>query len=222
MKRFSAFRLSLLTSCAVTIGGATLLAFAGTRPLISMGVVGVADASVSPPSSRVELGLDFPICHSAAAARSTGGLIRLAQVEIPQSEMKAVVPAPAFADSEPPLWDGLGSIAYNITTSSAETQRFFNQGLRLTYAFNHDEARRAFRKAQRLDPDCAICFWGEALVLGPNINLPMQEDAVPLAYTAIQWAEALAAKASPRERALIAACVSDMSDSSGVKVPRAT
>jgi tetratricopeptide (TPR) repeat protein len=169
-----------------------------------MGVVGVADASVS-PSSRVELGLDFPICHSAAAARSTGGLIRLAQVEIPQSEMKAVVPAPAFADSEPPLWDGLGSIAYNITTSSAEAQRFFNQGLRLTYAFNHDEARRAFRKAQRLDPDCAMCFWGEALVLGPNINLPMQEDAVPLAYTAIQRAQALAAKASPRERALIAA-----------------
>jgi tetratricopeptide (TPR) repeat protein len=204
MKRFSAFRLSLLTSCAVAIGGATLLAFASTRPLVSMGVVGVADASVS-PSSRVELGLDFPICHSAAAARSTGGLIRLAQVEIPQSEMKAVVPAPAFADSEPPLWDGLGSIAYNITTSSAETQRFFNQGLRLTYAFNHDEARRAFRKAQRLDPDCAMCFWGEALVLGPNINLPMQEDAVPLAYTAIQKAQALAAKASPRERALIAA-----------------
>jgi hypothetical protein len=137
-----------------------------------MGVVGVADASVS-PSSRVELGLDFPICHSAAAARSTGGLIRLAQVEIPQSEMKAVVPAPAFADSEPPLWDGLGSIAYNITTSSAEAQRFFNQGLRLTYAFNHDEARRAFRR--RNGSILTVpCFW-EGAGAWTNINLPMRK-----------------------------------------------
>jgi hypothetical protein len=51
-------------------------------------------------------------------------------------------------------------------------QTYFNQGLRLTYAFNHGEAQRAFRKAQKLDPDCAMCFWGEAPVLGPNINLP--------------------------------------------------
>jgi hypothetical protein len=181
MKRFSAFRLSLLSTCAAVIVGASLLPVAGPRLLEAMALASVAEASVA-PSSRGELGFDFPICHPAAAARSTGGLIRLAQVEIPQSEMKAVVPAPAFADSEPPLWDGLGSIAYDITTSSAEAQRFFNQGLRLTYAFNHDEARRAFRKAQRLDPACAMCFWGEALVLGPNINLPMQEDAVPLAY----------------------------------------
>ena len=60
----------------------------------------------------------------------------------------------------------------------------FNQGLRLTYAFNHSEVQRAFRKAQKLDPDCAMCFWGEALVLGPNINLPMQEDAVAPAFAA--------------------------------------
>ena len=59
--------------------------------------------------------------------------------------------------------------------------------------------------AQKLDPDCAMCFWGEALVLGPNINLPMQEDAVAPAYAAAQKAKALAAKASPREQALIGA-----------------
>jgi hypothetical protein len=59
--------------------------------------------------------------------------------------------------------------------------------------------------AQKLDPNCAMCFWGEALVLGPNINLPMQEDAVAPAYSAAQKAKALAANASPRERALIGA-----------------
>jgi hypothetical protein len=71
-----------------------------------------------------------------------------------------------------------------ITTANELAQSYFNQGLRLTYAFNHSEAQRAFRKAQKLDPDCAMCFWGEALVLGPNINLPMQEDAVAPAFAA--------------------------------------
>jgi hypothetical protein len=93
------------------------------------------------------------------------------------------------------------------STSSAEAQAYFDQGLRLAYAFNHGEAQRAFRKAQKLDPSCAMCFWGEALVLGPNINLPMQEDAVAPAFAAAQRALALSATASPREEALIAALV---------------
>ena len=119
--------------------------------------------------------------------------------------MSAASSASAFADTEPPLWDGLGSITYKITTANERAQAYFNQGLRLAYAFNHDEARRAFRMAQKLDPDCAMCFWGEALVLGPNINLPMPEDAVAPAYAAAQKAKALAGKASPREQALIGA-----------------
>src|SRR4030095_15862452 len=94
-----------------------------------------------------------------------------------------------------------------ISTPSAEAQVYFNQGLRLAYAFNHGEAQRTFRKAQKLDPSCAMCFWGEALVLGPNINLPMQEDAAGPAFTAVQVALALSANASPREQALIAALV---------------
>ena len=69
-----------------------------------------------------------------------------------------------------------------------QAQAYFDQGLRLTYAFNHGEAQRAFRKAQKLDPACAMCFWGEALVLGPNINLPMQDDAVAPAFAAAQKA----------------------------------
>jgi len=87
----------------------------------------------------------------------------------------------------------------------AAAQVYFDQGLRLTYAFNHEEAQRAFRKAQTLDPDCAMCFWGEALVLGPNINLPMPEEAVAPAFAAMQKARTLAAKASLREQVLITA-----------------
>jgi tetratricopeptide (TPR) repeat protein len=144
-----------------------------------------------------------PVCHGSASA----ALLRLAQVrtEVPQAEMQAAMPAAAFADTEPPLWDGLGPVTYKITTASAPAQAYFDQGLRLAYAFNHGEAQRAFRKAQKLDPDCAMCFWAEALVLGPNINLPMQDDAVAPAFAAIEKAQALAAKASPREQALIAA-----------------
>jgi hypothetical protein len=93
------------------------------------------------------------------------------------------------------LW--LGAVTYKITTSSAAAQAYFDQGLRLTYAFNHGEAQRAFRKAQKLDPACAICFWGEALVLGPNINLPMQDDAVAPAFTAMGKARTLAADVKP-------------------------
>ena len=134
-------------------------------------------------------------------------MMRLAQArtEVPPAGMQAAVPAPAFADTDPPLWDGLGAVTYKITTANEQAQSYFNQGLRLTYAFNHGEAQRAFRKAQKLDPDCAMCFWGEALVLGPNINLPMQEDAVAPAFAAAEKARGLAAKATPREQALIAA-----------------
>jgi tetratricopeptide (TPR) repeat protein len=132
--------------------------------------------------------------------------------------MSAASSAMAFGDTEPPLWTGIGSITWKITTANDRAQVYFDQGLRLSYAFNHDEARRAFRMAQKLDPDCAMCFWGEALVLGPNINLPMPEDAVGLAYAAAQKAKALAGKASAREQALIDAIV--VRYSSDPKAPR--
>jgi tetratricopeptide (TPR) repeat protein len=135
--------------------------------------------------------------------------MRLAQArtEVPKAEMQAASLASQFADTDPPLWDGLGSISYKITTANPEAQTYFDQGLRLTYAFNHGEAQRAFHKAQKLDPTCVMCFWGEALVLGPNINLPMQQDAVAPAFAAVQKASALASSASPREQALVAALV---------------
>ena len=150
-------------------------------------------------------GADFPICHTPATTNVPSIMLRLAQTEVPRAEMSAAKPAPAFADIEPPLWTGLGSVTYKITTANERAQAYFDQGLRLAYAFNHGEAQRAFRMAQKLDPNCAMCFWGEALVLGPNINLPMQEDAMAPAFAAAQKAKALADKSNPREQALIGA-----------------
>jgi len=111
----------------------------------------------------------------------------------------------AYDEATPPLFDNLGQHTWPITTQDPEAQAFFDQGLRLAYGFNHAEARRAFRQAQRLDPSCAMCFWGEAYVLGPNINVPMETSANTPALGALERAQALAAHASPKEQALIAA-----------------
>ena len=90
-----------------------------------------------------------------------------------------------------------------MTTKSKKAQLFVNQGVNLAYGFNHAEAGRAFREAARLDPNCAMCYWGQAFVLGPNINVPMSPDDEPKAYELAQKAVAMKAKATPRERAYI-------------------
>ena len=92
-----------------------------------------------------------------------------------------------------------------VTTSVPGAQRFFDQGLRLLYAFNHAEAIRAFREAARLDPGLAMAYWGQALGLGPNLNAPMTQENGRQAYAAIQQALTTAPGATPRERALIEA-----------------
>jgi tetratricopeptide (TPR) repeat protein len=105
--------------------------------------------------------------------------------------------------SNVPLWTNLGTISYPVTTASPEAQRYFDQGLRLAFGFNHAEARRAFRKAQQIDPTCAMCYWGEALVLGPNINAPMEASAAAPAMAAVTRAKELGTTARPHEQALI-------------------
>lgn len=105
----------------------------------------------------------------------------------------------------PPLWPDLGNLDIAITTDSAGAQDYFNQGMRIANDFNHVEAVRAFRWAQQLDPKCAMCYWGEALALGPNINAPMEAEAAPLAYTAMRKAVSLMDGVTPKERALIEA-----------------
>src|SRR3954449_6689464 len=114
----------------------------------------------------------------------------------------------AYDEASPPLFGNLGQHTWAITTQKPEAQAFFDQGLRLAYGFNHAEARRAFRQAQRLDPTCAMCSWGEAYVLGPNINVPMEASANAPALAALERAQALAAHASDKEQTLIAALAS--------------
>jgi tetratricopeptide (TPR) repeat protein len=104
-----------------------------------------------------------------------------------------------------PLYENLGDHHYAITTEVPLAQRYFDQGLRLYYAFNHAEAIRAFEQATRLDPDCAMCYWGIALAHGPNINAPMDSAAGVAAYAAIREAGARDGNASSVERALIGA-----------------
>ena len=102
-----------------------------------------------------------------------------------------------------PRLQKLGSHVFPVSTNSKEAQLFMNQGLNLSYAFNHAEAGRAYREAARLDANLAMAYWGEALALGPNINAPMDPANEPKALEAIQKAIALKSKASPREQALI-------------------
>lgn len=98
-----------------------------------------------------------------------------------------------------PRLQGLGLQHFKVSTNNADSQYFFDQGLRLNAGFNHSEALRAFKEAVRLDPDNAMAYWGWALVLGPNLNLPMQEAVVASAWDAIQRAQALKARVTERE-----------------------
>ena len=104
-----------------------------------------------------------------------------------------------------PRLQSLGSHTFLVSTKNADAQAFMNQGLNLAYAFNHAEARRAFREAARLDPTLAMAYWGQALVLGPNINAMMEPNDEPHADELVKKALSLAASATPRERALIEA-----------------
>jgi tetratricopeptide (TPR) repeat protein len=104
------------------------------------------------------------------------------------------------------LFDGLGDTHRVITTSSAEAQAYFDQGIRLIWAFNHDEATRSFAKAAELDSNCASCFWGVALTVGPNYNLPfLSAERAKIAFQALQLAQVNASHTAPIEQALITA-----------------
>lgn len=102
-----------------------------------------------------------------------------------------------------PLFDDLGSHHYAITTRWEPAQRYFDQGLTLAYAFNHAEAERSFLEAARIDPECAMCWWGAALVVGPNINAPMEAQRSREAHERARRARAAAKKATEKERALV-------------------
>lgn len=102
-----------------------------------------------------------------------------------------------------PLLENLGKYGMKVSTANERAQKFFNQGINLYYGFNHFEAFRSFKEVARLDPACAMAYWGQALSLGPNINLPMDPADTETVYKAIQKSLSLLDKASAKERALI-------------------
>lgn len=104
-----------------------------------------------------------------------------------------------------PGLQNLGVHTFPVSTQNKEAQLFINQGINLAYGFNHAEAHRAFREAARLDPALAMAYWGQALVLGPNINAPMDPKDEPDALKLVQKAKSMMTIASEREQALISA-----------------
>ena len=132
--------------------------------------------------------------------RERGALLRARlQVALASGGVAADSSAPA------PLINGLGGVSYPITSGNEQAKAYFNQGLALSYGFNHDAAIKAFRTAQALDPTCAMCFWGESYARGPNINAPMDPQANARTLAALDRAMALRQGASEREQALITA-----------------
>jgi tetratricopeptide (TPR) repeat protein len=103
------------------------------------------------------------------------------------------------------LMSGLGDLHHPVSTGNPEAQKFFDQGLRLIYAFNHEEAAHSFQHAAELDPKMAMAWWGIAEAVGPNYNDPADPDRFKQAHEAIQKASELAANASPSEKAYVAA-----------------
>jgi tetratricopeptide (TPR) repeat protein len=124
---------------------------------------------------------------------------------------KAETDAELVARAGAPLFKGMGEYSRTITTTDPGAQRYFDQGMVLGFGFNHAEAIRSFRAAQKLDPTCAMCFWGEALVTGPNINVTSKGKAImspeeqTAAWAALEKAKAVSADKPEVERDLIAA-----------------
>jgi tetratricopeptide (TPR) repeat protein len=185
-------------------------------PLTMLASAGLGLALLATPSyapAAREPGYFDPVLSGTAAlctpnGNTRRGLLAHYQKFAAATETRPFATTPAGSDDatgDAPLYDNLGTLSLPVTTNSPLAQRYFDQGLRMAYGFNHAEARRAFRAAQKHDPDCAMCYWGEAFVLGPNINAPMEAGAIPPAMAAVRMAVEKAGSASAREQALIAA-----------------
>ena len=160
-----------------------------------------ARSAMAVPFVVVAALLASPVVTSGAAQATDPGA-PVAPAHKHYAEPKDAPPPQAGAPLAPRL-QNLGVHAFPVSTKVARAQQFMNQGLNLTYGFNHAEASRAFAEAARLDPNLAMAYWGQALVLGPNINAAMAPEAEPKAFELIQKAIALKSKATARERAYI-------------------
>lgn len=140
------------------------------------------------------------------AALSCGAVLLVLTVAGCRKEVSTpAVSPPEMAMVGAHLLEGLGDHSFPVTTTHPEVQRWFDQGLMLTYGFNHDAAERSFLKAAELDPDCAMCWWGASLVLGPHVNAAMDPADNADAWNRVQHARELASGASEREQAFIEA-----------------
>jgi tetratricopeptide (TPR) repeat protein len=145
----------------------------------------------------------FLIAAPAALAQSQSSALKsdMAGMAMPPMQMPPMPALYGQADKPgAPMFKGLGDHHHPISTGNPQAQAYFDQGIELLFGFNHAEAIRSFREAALLDPDCAMCWWGVAFALGPNINLPMQEDAIAPAWAALRKAQTLESHASPQER----------------------
>lgn len=164
-------------------------------------------------SSIVPLGLLAFVCFAAVAVgQKAGGPSRQQETRSHGIAQEPPVATPTL----PKLYDGLGSYSHRVTATS-DAQRWFDQGLRLVYAFNHHEAERSFIEAARLDPKCAMCYWGIAISEGSNYNSPTDADREKRALAAVREAQRLADGVTPPERALIEAVARRHSDAPGAK-----
>jgi tetratricopeptide (TPR) repeat protein len=140
------------------------------------------------------------VCVLAGSAFAQDAPVRVHRhYERPAGSHQAATPGKPLA----PRLQNLGAHTFTVTTRSARAQAFINQGVNLAYGFNHAEAARAFAEAARLDPKCAMAYWGHALVLGPNINAPMEPADEPRALELVKKAQSLKPGATLRERAYI-------------------
>jgi len=179
-----------------------------TRTRIAVSVAAACALAVGPAVGTEGESFDPLLDGGAFCGPPSGGqpavLRALILAKTETAPFQPVPSQPALSEA-PVLYHNLGTLTFKAGTRNPKAQAWFDQGVRLSFGFNHAEAQRAFREAQKLDPQCALCFWGEALILGPNINVPMMPEANEPALAALAKAVALAPKAPPRDRALIGA-----------------
>lgn len=166
---------------------------------------GVTITSVSAPQNETAAPFLHPLMIArAACGERPDGLAKRRAFFVSAANAYAQA-AEETQNMDDMLRSNFGDIGYEITTSKPEAQAWFDQGLAFTFGFNHTAAIKAFKRAQEIDPECAMCYWGEAFAYGPNINAPMSDDAVAPAWEAVNKAISLSDNASEKEQALISA-----------------
>ncbi|MCM8729879.1 hypothetical protein ACFO8O_02690 [Hephaestia sp. GCM10023244] len=175
-----------------------MVAVVKSAALVGIGL-SLASVSIEPRFSAAALAALDPgrLAQTLCAGGRAGSALASALL------MAATVAAPTSDAAPIPLYPDLTQSPFPVTAANAEARRYFSQGLLFAYGFNHAGAVRSFREGQRRDPECAMCWWGEAVALGPNINAPMEERDRDAALAAMEQAVALRDRASPMERALI-------------------